>query len=1176
MTNNQTPSDIFNKILNVYKNNYMKTEKGTPELEVKFGTRGIKPLTKIDYDNVVKKLKSLGFQIVDQNGINMLRIFVETLDKKTGRYIDSQVRTEITGISSIQEYCKTNNISKIINENGGSSVLFLKKTPYFIQENDTFKKVESANFDDFNFRVSLNSETNMYRKNANIGEIINNWNKIKKSFRYINRISFVHPEMPEIRIDISIIKSSSRVGNKLVKTYTTEESGVFTNPEVYEIEIEVDNYKYKYNEKPAQDLLEKNLRTAIKNVMSGLQNTNYPVSNKEQKDCLTNYMKIIRGKEYNPEKFINNSDFVGPSSQTLQLENIMPLSDNVDNNFNIRKNYVVTDKADGQRCLLFIAEGGKIYLINMNMNVIFTGAVTEVRELYNTIVDGELVLHNKLGQFINLYLAFDLYYVNKEDIRAFQFVPYETKDDKEKEKEKTKTKYRYILLKNLIKKIEAKSVIPNTKCPITISYKKFYPNSADMSIFSACNYILRKIDEGIEYEYNTDGLIFTHALYGVGSDKIGVAGPNKKKTWKYSFKWKPAEFNTIDFLVSTKKGSNGQDLVTPIFEDGNNTMQVNQLNQYKTLSLKCAFDEKSDMFINPCQSIIDDDIPEFEEEGTKKKYSPVPVQFYPTSPYDPNAGICKIMLNEDFNGSLQMTTEDNEVFEDNTIVEFKYDLKREGPWRWVPIRVRYDKTTELKQGLLGIGKPNYGNSYETANNNWKSIHNPVTSDMLRTGAGIPTMLDEDVYYNRNEDLRETSKTVAMRDFHRLYVKNALIMSVSKRGDTLIDYACGKAGDLPRWIKAGLSFVFGVDLFKDNLENQLDGACARYLKKCREFKNVPHALFVNGDSRYNIKSGAAMKNDKAIQITKAVFGQGPRDEKILGKGVFRQYGKGVDGFNVSECQFAIHYFTETLTTLQNFVRNVAETTALNGYFIGTSYDGKLVFELLKNKKVGESVEIVEDGVKVWEIRKMYENDTFLNDSSSLNYQIDVYQESINQMIPEFLVNYDYLNRVMENYGFKLLTRDEAKEIHLPEGSGLFSELFVHMEEEIKRNKYKANDYGKAMYMTPSEKRVSFLNRYFVYKKIRNVDTLKVELENIDETDEQIGLDKKETKHAVKVAKKEVKKTEKIPVKKAVKLNEKLILSPIKEEKEEKEEKNLDTSKKIPTKRKVKKTIIIDED
>jgi len=32
------------------------------EVEAKFGTRGIKPITKIDYDNVVQKLKSLGYK----------------------------------------------------------------------------------------------------------------------------------------------------------------------------------------------------------------------------------------------------------------------------------------------------------------------------------------------------------------------------------------------------------------------------------------------------------------------------------------------------------------------------------------------------------------------------------------------------------------------------------------------------------------------------------------------------------------------------------------------------------------------------------------------------------------------------------------------------------------------------------------------------------------------------------------------------------------------------------------------------------------------------------------------------------------------------------------------------------------------------------------------------------
>ena len=74
---------------------------------------------------------------------------------------------------------------------------------------------------------------------------------------------------------------------------------------------------------------------------------------------------------------------------------------------NIRNNYTVTDKADGLRKLLFVAKEesrkGKIYLIDTNMNVQFTGAKTENKELFNTLIDGEHIVHNKRGEFINLF-----------------------------------------------------------------------------------------------------------------------------------------------------------------------------------------------------------------------------------------------------------------------------------------------------------------------------------------------------------------------------------------------------------------------------------------------------------------------------------------------------------------------------------------------------------------------------------------------------------------------------------------------------------------------------------------------------------------------------------------------------------------------------------------------------
>jgi hypothetical protein len=272
------------------------------------------------------------------------------------------------------------------------------------------------------------------------------------------------------------------------------------------------------------------------------------------------------------------------------------------------------------------------------------------------------------------------------------------------------------------------------------------------------------------------------------------------------------------------------------------------------------------------------------------------------------------------------------------------------------------------------------------------------------------------------------------------------------------------------------------------------------------------------------------NEKAKQITAAVFGKGSKD---IGPGVKRQYGKGADGFNVSSCQFAIHYFFENPDTLRGFIKNIAECTKHNGYFIGTAYDGKLVFNELKKTKMGDSIKIIEDERKIWEITKGYGADTFEDDSSSIGYRIDVFQESINQTIPEYLVNFDYFNRVMSAYGFEIISREEAIEFGLPEGSGLFSELFLNMLDEITRNKYKAKDYGEASMMTSIEKKISFLNRYFVYKKVRVVNTEAVELE-LGEYNESAAL--RETKHAIEVAEEE----EIITKPKIRKLSKKLLL------------------------------------
>jgi hypothetical protein len=161
--------------------------------------------------------------------------------------------------------------------------------------------------------------------------------------------------------------------------------------------------------------------------------------------------------------------------------------------------------------------------------------------------------------------------------------------------------------------------------------------------------------------------------------------------------------------------------------------------------------------------------------------------------------------------------------------------------------------------------------------------------------------------------------------------------------------------------------------------------------------------------------------------------------------------------------------------------------------------------------------------------------------------------------------------MENYGFKIIEREEAQSLGLPEGSGLFSELFMNMMEEIKGNKFKANDYGDAPNMSLNEKKISFLNRYFVYKKVRTVNPDKVEIDLDDYQEEKEEKEEKEKEEKVKEKEEESKP-------KIKKLNKKLMLVPATEAIEEKPEFKLVEKVKTAKSKteKPKKKLIVEDD
>jgi hypothetical protein len=147
-----------------------------------------------------------------------------------------------------------------------------------------------------------------------------------------------------------------------------------------------------------------------------------------------------------------------------------------------------------------------------------------------------------------------------------------------------------------------------------------------------------------------------------------------------------------------------------------------------------------------------------------------------------------------------------------------------------------------------------------------------------------------------------------------------------------------------------------------------------------------------------------------------------------------------------------------------------------------------------------------------VRRKYEQTVFADDESSVGYAIDVFQESINKFATEYLVNFGYLTRLMEDYGFVLAGFEDVG----ISNTGMFKVLYDQMMNEVRRNPELRNDYGKATLMTEQEKTISFMNRYFIFKKTHSVEAAKVAKHLKSEKIEQelVPEQKKAAKHRVK--------------------------------------------------------------
>lgn len=942
-------------IESLQKFNEMVTTHQPLELEIRLNTQN-----KSDFERIYNELLHYGFERKAEKHILKSTFFKPS-------EMTQYVRSEVEGLAHIKTLCNNN----ILPEN----TVHIKKE--IVYKTST----------DYGMNIIMCKELPVSK--TTIDEVYSDWKGSKKTFRLMTRITLTNPAMPGIFIDMSIVKMKQNALN-------FSECGIFDQDEIYEVELEVAEQS-----KPLENLthLANDIKKTIKYILCGRDDTSFPIPEKVKRAVLNEYKSLFTTSNYIP--------FIGPSSYTLQIQHLLE-----DFTPCIKKDFCLTDKADGLRKLLYISKEGKIYFITNTtpMNVQYTGRELTEDTLKETLIDGEYIKYDKQHNIIDYFAAFDLYFYKKSDkvadIRKYGF-----------------QSTRYPLLKDIIEKINAKSP-KNYRNSIRFLTKEFYFIEEKLTLYHQCGLLFDKIESDL-YEYNTDGIIFSSSILGVGMETKDEQVKNKKYAWKHSLKWKPPEYNTIDFLVKVPVSDKGEPLTEMIYRN-------EQTYKYQILYLYVG-NYDSNEIINPQDSMLN---------GIKTtKNIKDTTLFIPNNPYDKDAYKAYILLEEtDYmyaEEGREKGTRDR-IYNDN-VIEFKYVVNEDKRLCWVPLRIRYDKTK--------------GNNIHTANSNWNSIHNPVTRQMLTD----PTLkvqydaMDEDIYYTK-QGLNK-NKTKQMRSFHNKHVKAQLYKNYCD-GCTIIDYAVGKAGDLYKWVERKASFVLGIDISKDNIHNTKDGACIRYLQ-LKKTSKVPHNfIFIEGNTSKKIlhnsfaegNAVSAEVMDHVLGIKRSTFSNIPK------------FGIAMKGFQLGSIQFALHYMFESELTVNTFIVNCCKTIQLNGHLIGTCYDGQFVFDKLKDINENEQIELYVDSTKIWHLKKKYKNDLNLAIQPCGN-KIGVFQDSINSEKDEYLVYFGYFIPLMAKYGFKLIKNDS-------------------FETYFKRD--------STLVMSDAEKEISFLNKAFVFKKEAEVD------------------------------------------------------------------------------------------
>ncbi len=747
-----------------------------------------------------------------------------------------------------------------------------------------------------------------------------------------------------------------------------------------------------------------------------LDNSEILISTKEAMSVISYYSKLNGSKE--PLTSLRARNVI-----SLEISHVVDY---------IANNYALTDKVDGERMFLIIYESN-VYLITTYMKILKIDLKAK-KEYNGTILDGEYV-KTKSGKMI--YLSFDILFHKGKDVRevanfkeritmvddvmaSFDFL-FEFPDYYEDKKNKFDcVKISEHVQDHMVHYIEhIKELTKKDGFQMCRKIYIFPYGGSDGEIYYYSS-AMWEVLVGSDSPYHYDGLIYTP----IKSEYISRTKMNE-------YKWKPAEMNSIDFFITFEKDEKGK--VLTFFDDSTEGVKKS----YIICNLKV---------------------------GMRRGGIEEPVGF------SPNGSIAKkayLFLKE---GESTPRDIEGKIIQDNSVVEFAYDLKNIGleMTRWVPLRSRHDKTL-----MANKYKKKMGNEMHVANNIWRSIHENFVMEDINALATT----DEDTYKKQIDSLKKrikigtqerevytpqqrvyyekkTNVGKPMRAFHN-WIKSSLI-GLYCGGASILDIACGRGGDLPKIIPLNPKLYVGVDSDYNGLFTISDSAVNRLknLEPSAEKAKNYHFVHADGGTYFKEKMPEAVREKK---------------------------------FDVISIQFALHYFLKSEKEFNNLCENINTYLKNGGHLLITCFDGDKINEEETLKISYTDI----DGKEVLftDIKKLYTEESYRKNLTG--NLIEVYNSIISddgvyikeavviapKLIDAFkkkcglnLVETDLFENLF-NYGKQIFNTIEDKKYEL------VKKYYQLLDPEYQPQ---LNEIGEKV-ITEANFKVTKLNRYYVFQK-----------------------------------------------------------------------------------------------